>query len=392
MHQILFSLLLILLPTQLGYHFWPEWAMVLGRRVDYLSPTLYLTDILIFLIILSWYISVRPRIIHKTPVIIPLILFALLNIFFAAAPAVAIYTWIKVFEFGLLGLYIANTKQTLKSTIFPLSIGIMYSSVIAIAQFMLQHTIGGPLWLLGERTFSNQTPGIAQFYFHQLWLRAYATFPHPNVLGGYLAVLLPLIYVSMPRHVNASAYKKHHTFFLATFIVGIAALIVTFSRSALLAFLLGMAIQKKKLLLPIILCAVLVISTISIIDESVVVRSQLNNSALHMFSQSPLVGIGLGNFLTQLPDYLVSRQIYFLQPVHNIYLLALAETGLIGFSLFGFIIWKALKNKHRIIHYSLLTILFLGLVDHYPLTLQQGQLLLTFLLALCMIQLPHADT
>ena len=110
-----------------------------------------------------------------------------------------------------------------------------------------------------------------------------------------------------------------------------------------------------------------------------------------MWTKHPLIGVGLGNYLTELPNYLVSRQIYFLQPVHNIYLLILSETGVIGFSFFLFVLWNTLKNRFRIIHYSLFIILFLGLVDHYPLTLQQGQLLFTLLLAMCVIQLPHAD-
>jgi len=167
MHQIFFSLLLILLPTQLGLHFWPEWALVLGRRVDYLSPTLYLTDILIFLTIIFWWITSKPRITHNAKVIVPFILFAAINIIFADSPIVALYKWAKVLEFGLLGVYIVKTKQTIRSVIIPLTIGVLYSSVIAITQFVLQRSVGGPLWLLGERTFSNQTPGIAQFYFHQ---------------------------------------------------------------------------------------------------------------------------------------------------------------------------------------------------------------------------------
>ena len=37
---------LLLIPTQLGRHWWPEWSLVRGVRVDYLSPTLYLIDLL----------------------------------------------------------------------------------------------------------------------------------------------------------------------------------------------------------------------------------------------------------------------------------------------------------------------------------------------------------
>jgi len=62
MQQVLFSLLLVFLPTQLGLHFWPGWALVLGRRLDYLSPTLYVTDILIVFLLIRWVFEKRKKI------------------------------------------------------------------------------------------------------------------------------------------------------------------------------------------------------------------------------------------------------------------------------------------------------------------------------------------
>ncbi len=40
-------LLIAFFPTQVGIHFWFNASLVLGRRVDYLAPTLYLVDILL---------------------------------------------------------------------------------------------------------------------------------------------------------------------------------------------------------------------------------------------------------------------------------------------------------------------------------------------------------
>src|SRR5579872_1357131 len=45
--KIIFYLFIFLLPTQFGKHFWLDFSYVLGQRVDYLSPTLYTTDILV---------------------------------------------------------------------------------------------------------------------------------------------------------------------------------------------------------------------------------------------------------------------------------------------------------------------------------------------------------
>ena len=395
MHQLFFYILLVLLPTQLGLHFWPGWALVLGRRIDYLSPTLYLTDIIIFLFLISWYVGKRKKIHFPILQTILIIGFIVTNIYFAANRRVAFFAWTKVLELVALGIYIVKTKPKFSSVVIPLSLGVFYSSVIAIIQFLLQHSVGGLLWFLGERTFSATTPGIAQIplcfpnrFNCPLILRSYATFPHPNVLGGYLAVLLPVIlqYSNTPI-IKLSNAKK--IFYITTIVLGMIALILTFSRSAWVVAALSIVYvifrKKKRMFFPAILSAILVIffigNTFGFQDESVVVRQQLNAAAISMFRASPIIGSGTGNFLVRLPDYLVSRTIYFLQPAHNIYLLALAETGIIGFAIFLWVLWKAVSNNKIII-----PILLLGFVDHYFLTLQQGQLLFTIFLSLSLIQ------
>lgn len=402
MQQIVFFLLLVLLPTQLGYHFWPSWALVLGRRLDYLSPTLYLTDILVILLLVSWFIEKKNTIFSFKKIYVPVVKiifvigFIIANIYFAANRMVALFAWIKMLELVALGVYIVKTKPAFQHVIFFLSIGILYSSLIAIIQFLLQHSIGGIFWFLGERTFSAATPGIAQISVCfpnrlncPLMLRAYATFPHPNVLGGFLAITLPLVVTQLK--------DKKKIFYITTVVLGLIALGVTFSRSAwVVAAVSSMYLvfrKKKRMVFPILVSAIIFLffigKTFGFQDESIIVREQLNAAAIAMFRASPVSGTGLGNFLVRLPDHLVSRAIYFLQPAHNIYLLLLSETGIIGFAIFLWVIWKAEKNifrKFSLYHLSLFTVLVLGFVDHYFLTLQQGQLLSTIFLSLSLIQ------
>ncbi|KKS80681.1 MAG: hypothetical protein UV56_C0012G0001, partial [Candidatus Woesebacteria bacterium GW2011_GWC1_43_10b] len=54
LHLKIFRVLLFLLPLQIGKHFWPDWSLVFGIRVDYLSPVIYLTDILVLTLLLVW--------------------------------------------------------------------------------------------------------------------------------------------------------------------------------------------------------------------------------------------------------------------------------------------------------------------------------------------------
>lgn len=385
-----FSLLLLFLPTQLGFHFWPDWAMVLGRRIDYLSPTIYLTDAIVFIVLLFWFIESRPK--FRFQILFPVLLFATINIWVSKNQPEAIYKWLKVLEFVLLGWYIVKTKPSFSFITSFLSVGVLYSSLIAIGQFFLQHSIRGPLWFLGERAFTVDTPGIARIAIGgREFLRAYGTFPHPNVLGGYIAALLPLVIISA-RQLS----KK--IFYAATIILGAIALVLTFSRSAWVVGLFGIVYGTWKstmsrtsnffLLVPCLLIIILFITQLQRLpftDESVVVRQQLNNAAFSMWQHSPLVGVGLGNFLVELPKALPSKSVYFLQPVHNIYLLVLAETGVVSFILFCWFLWKVFLHPFSIYHLSFIILLILGLVDHYPLSLQQGQLLFTLLLALTFV-------
>jgi len=417
LHLFFFYATLILLPTQLGFHFWPDWALVLGRRLDYLSPTIFLTDITIFLTLIFWLFEKRKR--FCVPIgywfylkLALLVLFVTANIILASSNLIALYKWFKVFEFTLFGFYIIKTKPSFSRSIWCLSFAVLYSSLIAIAQFFLQHSVGGLLWFLGERTFDVTTPGIARIQLQSIpnltsyfvlrtsseVLRPYATFPHPNVLGGFLAVALPLFFsqYNYLKTVRSSRAVEKIFFFLIS-ILGLTALLLTFSRSAWIAFLIMVIIlrMKKMFFMSGFSSVILVVLFFVFIgfsfpyfqsltpgNESVFVRNELTKSAWSVWKTSPFVGVGLGNYLIKLPAYYPHRDIFFLQPVHNIYLLLLSEMGLIGLVFCLWFIVRVLGNKQvRIMKWALCGMLLLGFVDHYPLTLQQGQLLLVVLIS-----------
>lgn len=59
-------------------------------------------------------------------------------------------------------------------------------------------------------------------------------------------------------------------------------------------------------------------------------RSQLNDVATEMFVGSPLIGRGLNNFQVVAPKFENAGVIFAGNPVHNLYLLQLSETGVVG--------------------------------------------------------------
>ncbi len=403
LHRQLFWLLIFLLPVQLGRHFWPEWTKVLGLPVDYLSPTLYLTDLLVIVLLLFWWLDKRKRlklkvfkeIIKKNWWLFAAFIFLSVSAFLAENRGAAFYKLIKILEFGFLGLYIIKEKYTVDEIRYPLSGAVIYSSLIALAQFAKQETIGGVFWWLGERTFNLITPGIAKAIVSgQLILRPYATFPHPNVLAGFILVSLILIGAKNKKQ----GFKR--ILRLTAQVLGGIAILLSFSRATwLIGLLLGFGLiirslrEWKQRIIGLILLLVFVIGFYSRFalplsgQETITQRFSLGSIAVKMVKGNLLAGVGLNNFIPRLPDYWQQfGMTYWLQPAHNIYLLIAAETGLVGLLIFlWFLILtfrKLLVTKRQALIAALCVALLLSLFDHYWLTLQQTQLLLVVIFGL----------
>ena len=349
LQKIIFILLLIFLPSQLGLHFWPEGSYINGVRIDYFSTTIYFTDILVFLLVIlegarrpigsifeRFYRPSGSRMtITKKYLLICLVtgLLVLLNIYFSLSPFVSFYKWLKVLEFGFLVWWVYKNKTSLL-TYLPtiLLVTIVYSCLLALWQYFNHGSVGGLWYLLGERNFTFDTPGIAAG-------RPYATFPHPNVLIGFLLVASSLWLKDFPR-----ISRK-----------------ITVPLLLILASVCFLALSRGNLI------------------TGWNLRQQLNSVAMKQWSNSPIIGTGLGT--SPLYPRNISNFAMLHQPIHNIYLLILSETGIVGLGLFGLLILKALRSK-SIIHNSLFIILALGMFDHYWLTLQQTQLLFAIVLGI----------
>lgn len=427
MNKAIFYLILLFLPTQLGRHFWPPFSYVSAVRVDYLSPTIYLTDILIFVLFLSLLLS-KSKILHlkshrdlwshRDPWsyilnlrVILLLVFLLIGIALSKSPLAGAYGFIKLLEFIFLGVYISKASLKLVTLAQIFAVGILAESLLAIAQFIQKSSIGGVFYFFGERTFSGDTPGIANAALNgELVLRPYGTFSHPNVLAGYLTIAMAMV-IFNPTGTFGFQFPITNVkkiFYNIALAVGTVALFLTMSRIAiaiwifiLLFYITKFLLNKFSSFISILVVLVLIGSICSIIalsplssrfalkltDESILVRQDLIDSSFKIITTHPLFGVGLNNFLVHLSEVqkINPSATFSLQPVHNIYLLVLAETGIVGFGFFMWFLWKVYeKIKSQKIKITLLGIvLILGLFDHYFLTLQQGQLLLCFVLGFC---------
>jgi hypothetical protein len=390
----IFALLLLFLPVNLGKHFIFDFCYVDGILVDYLIPTVYLTDILIWLLLVIWGL----RKISSNNLTIQqfnnrsLILYSSFFILVSGLSALgaenqpaAVYKWLKLMEYILFAFYVSkhiNLKRDWPTIIKLLSVGVLFESVLAVAQWFKQGSLFG-YWFLGENKYTVSTPGIAILdFFGVKKVRAYGTFPHPNALSGYLAVVLPWV---LHRGLKGIKGLKERGFYLLTLGLGLAALMLSFSRSAWVVSFLGLS----STLFLVLKFPSLIHNSLFLIPASLsfLRRAELNWMALKMFQDHPLLGVGLNNFTVRMSEYgKVSGWASFLQPVHNVYLLIAAETGLLGliafFGLLFSVFYLLLKKKNYLLLVSMSQVALLCFVDHYFFTLQQTALLFWLLVGL----------
>ncbi len=405
LEDFIFLLILFLLPTQFGRHFWPDFSYISGVRIDYLSPTIYITDILILLLFISVFIkSFKNSILkvikkNRTLVnhLILITLFIILNILFSKNILPSLYGAIKLSECIFFALYtffkIRKIKQDL--ILFVFSSGVIFQSLLSIAQYIKQGSLGGMFYFLGERTFNGQTPGIANVSLNgELILRSYGTFSHPNVLAGFLLLIMTFILF------NSDFKKIMSSLYICAIILGTVALLFTFSRIAILLWLFSILffVFSKVRTSPKYKASLVALLTLSVItsfflyspfylrfiqtsffEDALILREKLIFAGFEQFLKNPILGVGLNNYFSAI---VASGNVFILQPVHNIFLLTLIQTGVVGFCYFMWIFYKALaavvKTKYIYLKLIFFYIILIGLFDHYFITLQQGQLLFSY--------------
>jgi len=391
-----YYLLIILLPVQLAFHLPASFTQIAGINSDYLTPTIYLTDVIIWaFIVLVKPLGFLSRLGRKDLFLISLAFLYLLHsvLFVSVNKPAAFYSLFKISEFILLFWSIVTLKPSFSKTILFFSIPVIYSSLLAIAQFMIQRSAGGIMWYLGERTFYASTFGIAAVSVSgKLLLRPYATFSHPNVLGGFLAVILSLMIYLLTK---SSAFKKYRHFFYISILSGLPALFLTFSLGAWLVFLSGLVfiflkpLKRPAIIFFLIFLLSILIPFMPLTSKSLTERRELAESFWSHLQKHPAFGAGLNNSLIyQYGSTAIKNGLHLMQPVHNIYLFAAGELGLLGMAGFLYLLSRLASGYckrpyERFLPFML--ILLLGFFDHYPLTLQQGQLLFVIFSAFALI-------
>jgi O-antigen ligase len=191
------------------------------------------------------------------------------------------------------------------------------------------------------------------------------TFGWHNTLGGTLALLLPIFYFGLYK-----GMLKHKTVVLGLMLLATAFvfMVLTQSRGALLAFFTSVVVFLVSILLKrkwtikrissyIIIAIVLAGSFVYVtafmglnLNRNIAEdgRVALLKSSWHMFIDHPLLGVGVGNWVTEYDNvYGVNNIEKHMDSPHNILLQELNEAGIIGLSgflaLLGFQYYHLLK-------------------------------------------------
>ncbi|NLF30218.1 MAG: O-antigen ligase family protein [Planctomycetes bacterium] len=282
----------------------------------------------------------------------------------------AAYEIIRMAKAMVLFAVLVN-ELTTRGRILQAALALTASVTLQSAIGVLQLVKGSPLGLekLGE-TSARTTEVLAVMSIEggSVW-RVGALLLHPNIFGVFLAAVLPLavglfLYGTGGRHRAAA---------LAAAALGSVALVGTYSRSAWVSAAAAFTILGFVLILHrrlrgsafvmgglagLLLAVVLGVFSGRIItrlfnsqESAETGRKEWRIEAGRLIREKPLLGWGLNTYASVVPEYSRwSRRAFegWTPPVHNVYLLWCAETGIVGLALYLFVwarlVWIGVKN------------------------------------------------
>ncbi len=318
------------------------------------APGLFLTSVDVMLIFLygAWLLEgtlfrdlqeglKRPM--FFVPVVAPL---AVLPSFLTAESlTLAVAELFRMVCMLALFLYVGMRVETRREIV------VLFAALCAIA--FIQAGIAALQWragsTLGLVALVQGTELVARIADTSETPRPSGTIVHPVFFGALMAQILLL-------GLSLGLGSRHAVRFLGLGAAGAALTAVLFaqSRAALLALAIvggllflwyvwrGRVSGRALLLTAVALAACAVIFRGYLMDRfltnvgtdhfelEVESRLELNQMALVVIRDAPVIGVGLNNFETVLRRYDAYGLIFADNPVHNLYLLVMAETGIVG--------------------------------------------------------------
>ena len=402
--QIFFLFFIISLFFPIRYVFPTLESFITGLYSDFTSFSLYLSDVFLiiaFFFTLCYNYNNFIKLIVNCKLLVVLLIWLILAIFLFNPHISALNIWsffkfieLMIVAYGTTRIVFSN-KSLVFSNLFIYTFTVLgtIQSIIGLLQFLKQAPIG--LSILGEQQIYPYLSGIAKIVSDETtYIRAYGTFPHPNVLSVFLVVsIFFIIYLllnqqkrNFPNKLISNRYSLITNFGLnLALFINILGFTLTFSRGAFLSLGLGLLIWfgfivfspsflKHVLSLPngrglggVILIQTLVIIIVSmglsffifkpflltratISDQASVERKIYNQTAINIIKDKPIIGIGAGESLLHMEQYApIQLKPYQIQPIHNYFLLSASEIGIIGALMLIWIFLSHLSGLYKTI-------------------------------------------
>ena len=408
---------------------------------EYESAFVYVSDLLLFLFLGRLWFSKKnifPAV--RKPVLVFfgfIVLFSIVSIFFAPSWLLALYVLVRLVLYMLFAIGIpalGKERGCVAYILAMIAVLAVIQAGIGIGQFAAQGNLG--LSIFGESPISSFDPETSKSIIGDARIvRSYGTFPHPNVLGGFLVlglgalyylwfkVRLPVLYFA--RKGYAHAFKIYSpviikNIILSSFIfIVLTGIVLTFSRvSWVLAifvssvmFVYGLIVggyrrhALKLFVVVVFSCWLLVVSLspfifprarVSFTEPSVTSRISYLDIGKNIIQEHPF-GVGLGNQVWYAVENNIYREAGFTipqewQPIHNVYVLMTSEIGIGGaLSFIVFLITllvgllRVSSLESQVLATMLMSLLLFGLFDHFLWTLPQGQFMLWLVIGLTLL-------
>ncbi len=347
----------------------------------------------------------------ETILLLLFLIWAMLSISWSVYKPMAIYRIANLLVIiAFVSILAANLrdKKWLKIAFLSLLINGVLQSTLGIAQFVNNGSIG--LHYLGESIVSQNLPGVAKILdFGEKHIRAYGTFPHPNILAGFLVIPIFIIVSELLKKiVEKTSTKKEVT--RETTLTGISpgvlaialcfistCFILTFSRSAFLGLgvgllalfwlnfdslvsLLKLHYSKRKFLFALLM--VIAIFSLAFFGlpakkdllslKSLTERNPYLDVARGTILEHPIVGVGVGQFVVNEFLKYPNLEGWQYQPVHNVYFLVASELGTTGLVFLLLFILSVIQNGRQennltsgSFYCIIISFLIIALFDHY---------------------------
>ena len=135
--------------------------------------------------------------------------------------SISAYQTLKFLELAIFFVYVYFNLASFKRILIIvglLALSGLIQSLLAVSQYFLQHSVFGSKWL-GEIVLSPELPGVAKIVVDgEKIMRAYGTFPHPNILAGFLLVTIFLSWYLLTNYlqfINKDGKNKNFSLFSA---------------------------------------------------------------------------------------------------------------------------------------------------------------------------------